>query len=182
MHRRSHGDAWAERLMALALAVALGIGLVLYYNSRRVIPTSSPWARPCRSSRESGTAFRSTPPPARLPKVFPPKLPEGDSRLWLWLGNSQLHSINQLRDNDEIAPVHASRKLGFMVFGLSLPNASVREALHRDRLALAHSHPQWILLPRGLRQDAATTTCARGSAPSSMRPAAPSFRPTLRGG
>ena len=38
MHRRSHGDAWAERLASMALALVLGIGLIVFYNSRRVIP------------------------------------------------------------------------------------------------------------------------------------------------
>lgn len=48
----------------------------------------------------------------------------------LWLGNSQLHAINQPKDDDEVAPLHLHRKLKkFSMFTLafSQPNANLQE-------------------------------------------------------
>jgi hypothetical protein len=148
MHRRTHGDAWVERLVALLLAAVLGMGLVYFYNGRRVIPEQLALGKAVQIKPGvwNGVPINAHQLP-EYPKVFPPKLAQGDDRLWVWLGNSQLHSINQLKDNDEIAPVHASRKLGFPVFGLSLPNASVREHYIVTAWALSRSHPQWVILP-----------------------------------
>src|SRR4051812_8087672 len=147
-HRRSHGDAWAERLIALVLAVAPGMGLVLYYHSRRVIPDEL--ALGAAVQIKPGI-WNGTPVNAHrlkdYPRLFPPKGYTEGSPLWLWLGNSQLHAINQLREGDEIAPVHASQKMGFPVFGLSLPNASLRDHLIVTAWALTRSKPQWLIVP-----------------------------------
>jgi hypothetical protein len=148
MHRRSHGGAWLERLIALLIAIALGFGLVLYYNSRRVIPEQLALGQ---AVQIKPGVWNGTPVNAHelknYAKVYPPPLKAGDDRLWLWLGNSQLHSINQLKPDDEIAPVHASRKLGFPVFGLSLPNASLRDHYIVGTWALTRSKPQWLIIP-----------------------------------
>jgi hypothetical protein len=157
MHRRSHGEAWRERLFALFLALIVGVALVWFYNGRRVNGEQLALGKAVQIKPGvwNGTRInvhtlqpdRTDDPhePSQYIKYFPPHVGD-EHRLWLWLGNSQLHSINQLRENDEIAPVHASRALGFPVFGLSLPNACVREHYLITAWALQRSHPQWVLL------------------------------------
>ena len=148
MHRRTHGDAWAQRLVTLGLSVILAIGLVLFYNARRAIPDEVGLGK---AVQIKPGVWNGSPINAHLlvnyAKTFPPPQKEGDDRLWIWLGNSQLHAINQLQQNDEIAPVLASRTMGFPVFGLSLANASVREHYVVTTWALSRSKPQWIILP-----------------------------------
>jgi len=48
----------------------------------------------------------------------------------LWLGNSQLHAINQAKNDDEVAPLHLHRKLkNYSMYTLtfSQPNANLQE-------------------------------------------------------
>lgn len=61
-----------------------------------------------------------------------PALARGLPRQVLWLGNSQLHSINQLREGDKLASVQLARALRqsdteFLTF--SQPNANLQEHL-----------------------------------------------------
>jgi hypothetical protein len=148
MHRRSHGDAWAERLVALLVAVVLGMALVSFYNSRRIIPEELALgaAVQIKPGVWNGVPVNAHALPD-YPKLYPPAPGRGGERLWLWLGNSQLHSINQLQKDDEVAPVHASRKMEFPVFGLSVPNASLRDHYIIGAWALARSRPEWLIIP-----------------------------------
>jgi len=71
-------------------------------------------------------------------------------RAALWLGNSQLHAINQIKAGDENAPPILARKLrprGLDLVAFSQPNASLQEhyvlfEYLRRRLAL-----RWVILP-----------------------------------
>jgi hypothetical protein len=60
----------------------------------------------------------------------------------LWLGNSQLHSINQLKTRDEVAPFHASAAVDRPIVALSLPNANLQELLVVFAWAISHRKPQ----------------------------------------
>jgi len=57
----------------------------------------------------------------------------------LWLGNSQLHYINQYREGDHLAPYWLRRVSGLPAciepFGFSLPNANLQEFLVLSRYA-----------------------------------------------
>lgn len=64
----------------------------------------------------------------------------------LWLGNSQLHTINQPVGNDAVAPRHASDILGYRVYGLSLNNANTQEQLVVLHWALARRQSNWLIL------------------------------------
>lgn len=52
---------------------------------------------------------------------------------WLWLGNSQLHAINQLKEGDHLAPYWAREALPcpecVVPLGISVPNANFQEFL-----------------------------------------------------
>jgi hypothetical protein len=65
---------------------------------------------------------------------------------WLWLGNSQLHAINQPTADDRTAPAVASDLVGQAVFGMSLPNASLVEHLAIIEWALPRRRPSWLIL------------------------------------
>jgi len=64
----------------------------------------------------------------------------------LWLGNSQLHTINQPEDDDAVAPRHASDVLGYRVYGLSLNNANIQEQLVVLHWALTRRKINWLIL------------------------------------
>jgi hypothetical protein len=143
-HRRSHGEAWRERLICLVLSALLGAALTWFYFERRAMPdqVALGHAVQIKPGFWNGTAINAH----RLkdyPELFPPR---DSGPLWLWLGNSQLHSINQVREQDEIAPALASARVGLPVFGLTLPNASMRELYLITGWALSRSQPQWLIL------------------------------------
>lgn len=52
---------------------------------------------------------------------------------WLWLGNSQLHAINQLKQGDHLAPYWTRESLPcpdcIVPLGISVPNANLQEYL-----------------------------------------------------
>lgn len=54
-----------------------------------------------------------------------------DKKYILWLGNSQLHTINQFKSGDHLAPywlrADVARPDNFVPLGLSLPNANLQE-------------------------------------------------------
>ncbi len=147
MHRRSHNDLWKERLGALIAAFVIAAGLVAYYNSRRVIPDQIALGA---AVQVVPAIWKGMPVDGHrvqdYPKVFPPKNP-GDDRLWIWLGNSQMHCINQLQAGDQVASAHASQIMGFPVFGLSIPNASLRENYAVTAWALSKAKPKWVIVP-----------------------------------
>ena len=59
-----------------------------------------------------------------------------------WLGNSQLHTINQYKNGDHVAPywfrTHLQAPDVVVPFGLSLPNASLQEHLVLSRYIQRH--------------------------------------------
>ncbi|MBY0111325.1 MAG: hypothetical protein K2Y21_00780 [Phycisphaerales bacterium] len=148
MHRRSHHEQWKERLASFALAIVIGMGLVAFYNWRRVIPDQLALGA---AVQVKPAFWNGMPVNGRrvddYPEVFPPKRYKPGDDLWVWLGNSQMHSINQLQEHDEVAVAHASRIMNFPVFGLSIPNASLRENLAVTGWAFSKAKPQWVIVP-----------------------------------
>jgi len=83
---------------------------------------------------------------SEMTDVYRPTPSAAGSPEALWLGNSQLHAINQRREGDTTAPAYASQALGWPTYTLSLPNASLQE--HRVLLewALDCRKPNWLIL------------------------------------
>ena len=65
----------------------------------------------------------------------------------LWLGNSQLHTVNQARPGDSVAPEYAGEALGRRVYGLSLNNTNCQEQLVVLHWALRRRDVDWLILP-----------------------------------
>lgn len=69
------------------------------------------------------------------------------AKLGVWLGNSQLHTINDFKDGQQSGPIYASESLGWPVLGLSLPNASLQEHYVVTQWLFTQAKPAWVLLP-----------------------------------
>jgi hypothetical protein len=93
-----------------------------------------------------------------------PALAKTWDRHFLWLGNSQLHAINQRKPTDRSAPeiLHLKlRAIGAYLVTFSEPNASPQEHLALASYLLPRLKPQVLLLPvvfddfreTGLRKD-----------------------------
>jgi hypothetical protein len=69
----------------------------------------------------------------------------------LWLGNSQLHAINQIQDGIDktaVAELYENYKsIGLNVIGLSQPNASLLEHRHILDYVLSKSDVGYVILP-----------------------------------
>lgn len=68
----------------------------------------------------------------------------------LWLGNSQLHSINQFRDGDELSSVQIARAMrgqGIEMLTFSQPNANLQEHLVLFETLVDRLDPAVLLLP-----------------------------------
>jgi hypothetical protein len=84
------------------------------------------------------------------PKCIAPALSRSLSQRVLWLGNSQLHAINQPQPGARTAPVLLAeqlRPLGTEVLGLSEPNASLQEHELMLAYAIANYQPTALILP-----------------------------------
>ena len=105
----------------------------------------------------------------------------GSTRAALWLGNSQLHGVNQWKEGDETAPARLFAHLherGLDLITLSQPNANLQE--HLVLYAYAADAPAAALphLAGRLRRRAARRASAAWSRPrSTIRARAPCSRP-----
>lgn len=82
------------------------------------------------------------------PQCLEPARQRGLAKRIVWLGNSQLHAINQPKPSDLTAPVLLARDLrpkGIEVQAMSFPNASLAELFLASRY-LQHDHPIDVLV------------------------------------
>jgi len=80
------------------------------------------------------------------PSVYPSEADVPARGEALWLGNSQLHAINQAQPGDTTAPAYASRVLSQRVYGLSLPNAGLQEHLAIFQWARDQRDFEWLII------------------------------------
>jgi hypothetical protein len=146
--RRSHGDTFGVRIACLLISVAVSVGMLSVLYQGRVVPDevalgNNATAVPSFFQGHRVSAWRF----AEYPSVYAPAVDFPLQQEWLWLGNSQLHAINQPSAGDIPAPGVASELVGFPVYGLSLPNASLVEHLGVVQWALSRRQPSWVILP-----------------------------------
>ncbi len=144
VHRRSFGTQWGLRLGLFCVSILIGSVLIGVYHARRVIPEQL--ALGAAVQIKEGVVD-GVPINAHAPSKYANVYRKGSPERWLWLGNSQLHSINQLQKNDEIAAYHATRFAGFPVYCLSLPNASLREQAIVTAWAFSVQPPKALIVP-----------------------------------
>jgi hypothetical protein len=120
------GPLW---LMAAALAIAIGLG----YWTASTAPNFEDLAlgeatKSVYGSYAGDKIFCGS--PAEAPECLGPAKARTLPHQLLWLGNSQLHAINQPRPGDETAPIllaRSQRPRGVEVQAMSFPNASLNE-------------------------------------------------------
>ena len=136
---------WRARVVALALGA---IGAALFINSmylRRQAGEEVALGRATTIYEASvdGTQIAS----ARVEdfgKVYDPSSVAAEDLLWL--GNSQLHAINQIQPEDHTAPFYATTRLDRTTWALSLPNASLQEHLAIAAWAIQRRPPDWLIV------------------------------------
>jgi hypothetical protein len=138
-------EHWRWRLVALLLGAILGVSLVgVFYQTRRdgdeisLGPQQFTIAATWRGEQIAGKSLTD------YEAGWPTDTPPGPSALWL--GNSQVHTINQFEQGMQTAPHHASEALGWAVRCLSLPNASLQEHLVVTAWALDQRTPDHLVL------------------------------------
>ena len=149
--------------LGLALASALSIAPLRATDDGRALDEAAldDATASLRANHRGSTigAYRVTDYPA----TYPVDSPKGNSSHGLWLGNSQLHAVNEGADAKNTAAGYASDILGVPLLALTLPNACLQEHLFVLSWALTRSKPDIVVLPLvyddlrevGLRSDLA---------------------------
>lgn len=146
---RSVGGDWVKRLVTLGVGIGLGLWVLNYYYQNRIVPDELALGA---GTKPMEVSWRSKPLTALRLSNYAGVYPESSSREVheneaVWLGNSQLHSVNQYKEGDTLAPVYASERLGWPVYGLSLPNASLQEHMVVGQWVLQRRVPEWLIIP-----------------------------------
>ncbi len=115
----------------ICLGALLGIGSLHLYDSKKINPEDFALRREDMRAHESWNGKQIT--AASVPEMqhVLKGIGGGPEDFVLWLGNSQLHTINQPRPYDHLAPywLKAAGGLpeGTIPLGFSLPNANLQE-------------------------------------------------------
>jgi len=146
---RSVDGQWAPRLIALLVGIGAGLLVLNYYYQKRIVPEELALGKGTMSAVAEWNSTRLNAWRLDDYAAVYPAAPgkAGDRREVLWLGNSQLHAVNQFKDGDTTAPYFASDALGRPFYALSLPNASLQEHLVVTAWAIQHRTPEWLLVP-----------------------------------
>jgi hypothetical protein len=125
----------------------IACGLICWLDARRIVPENlalgvENWAASAEFLGQRLNAWKLE----EYPQIYAKA--SDTHREVLWVGNSQLHAINQLRrGRDQVAAFHASKRLGEPVRCLTLPNANIQEHLATFEWALARRPVGWLVLP-----------------------------------
>lgn len=153
LHHKTHDHEFARRVTLMVVGVVIAIGLGLIAWKHRVVGDEAAVAAigtavPGDLNGQRVNAWRLTDYPGVLKsKAELPSVSKDGRGEWLWLGNSQLHMINQPKPGEMTAPVLASRSRGLPVWGLSLPNAYFVENLGVAAWALNRRDFDLVVLP-----------------------------------
>lgn len=140
-------------IVRLLIGLGLAACILLVYAQR----TSSDLFKPdpsntTRSERWGGIEFTASSVSgiealiSRQP-VSRAQSPNCDPSTILWLGNSQLHFINQIQPGDHLAPYWLRHELDCDIpLGMSLPNANLQELYVLAAVAMARLPTRTILL------------------------------------
>ena len=140
----------------LILGLVLAILLVLFYDSRKIDAENLALGTQNTSTIElwQGKPFTGFSPPTikKLISDLSNESPDmGENSYWLWLGNSQLHTINQRKEGDHLAPYWLKKDLVctncVKPIGVSLPNASLQEYLLLERYVQQHLKIKGVIVP-----------------------------------
>jgi hypothetical protein len=143
---------WKAKELLLGFVVA--IMLISLYHSREIDAENFALGAQNTSAIEmwQGKPFTGYSPPA-IQKLIGELSDDAasDDSYWLWLGNSQLHTINQKKEGDHLAPYWLREELACrdcpQPIGISLPNANLQEYLFVERYIQQHLKVKGVIVP-----------------------------------
>lgn len=146
-HHRSHGLRWSSQLATILIGALLAAAAYGFMFDRRTRPEDAAigkaeWTAITYFQGKRINAWRMK----EWTEAYPPDADTGPDTIGLWLGNSQMHTVNQRQPDEFVASLHASEILGWPVRTLSLPNASLQDHLVMLHWALAQRKPDWLVL------------------------------------
>jgi len=134
--KQLYGDWKAKELL---LGTMVAVMLVSFYHSRNVDAENFALGPQNTSPVEQWQGKHFTAHSPLLIKRLVEEFSDSVSAdaYWLWLGNSQLHTINQKKDGDHLAPYWLRQGLACSKcsepIGVSMPNANLQEYLVLER-------------------------------------------------
>lgn len=146
-YRAVPDSSLASRWVALVLAGLIAAGLIAWAHVNRIVGQDVALGdRTVKTDAMLGGVRINSytgPDAAKFyrPDAWPRAAHEG-----IWLGNSQIYAINQPVEGDEVGPAVLSRRLGWTVFGLNLPNANFQEYLVLQEWAMLKRRPDWVIV------------------------------------
>ena len=147
---RSYVDTrWRLRGACLLVGALLAYIALGHYHARRIEGRNLAIANPdllAQAAEYHGRRINAW-EPDEYADVYQLETDAPAAREGLWLGNSQLHTVNQAQPDDSPAPRWASEALGFPVFALSLNNANFQEHLLVTHWALARRDIDYLIVP-----------------------------------
>ena len=125
-----------QKIVEMLAGIVISILLLMYYDHRKIDPENLALGKDTFSVSESWNGSKFT---AYSPSLIQNLVnglasnPQSGKKYWLWLGNSQLHAINQLKSGDHLAPYWARKQLDCdncpIPLGISVPNSNLQEYL-----------------------------------------------------
>jgi hypothetical protein len=125
-------------LMRFVVGMALGLAAIHYYYAGPIDPGKIALGSETAEARETWQGQPITGTRVRAIRSIVDGLstalaarPRPDRPIVVWLGNSQLHAINQFKPGDHLAPYWLVERADchdcFLPLGISLPNANMQE-------------------------------------------------------
>jgi hypothetical protein len=146
-HRRTHGARWWSQLVTILVgAVLAGVAYGVMFD-RRIRPEDAAlgaeeWTAITHFRGQRINAWRMK----EWAEAVPADAGTGPSPIGLWLGNSQMHTVNQRGPDEFVASLYASEILGWPLRTLSLPNASLQDHLVMMHWAMGQRTPDWVVV------------------------------------
>lgn len=148
----------------LVVGLILAASIIFVYNARNVDASNLALGKDTLSVSENwgGKTFTAYSPKLikELVEETLASVQQGKSSYWLWLGNSQLHAINQVKGGDHLAPYWARESLSCsdctIPLGVSIPNANLQEFLLLSRYVERKLNIKGMIIELpfiGLRED-----------------------------
>ncbi len=126
-----------DSLTRFAIGVGIALALLLVYNRQKIDMENAALGSDNQAAFEEWQGHRITAPrPSEIETLIGEartRRSEARANVIVWLGNSQLHTINQYRRGDHLAPHWLAEEAKcdpcIEPLGLSLPNANFQEYL-----------------------------------------------------
>jgi len=144
-------------LMRLGLAMLVAFTLLWIYSRQKVDAENAALGEENHAAFEIWNGRRFTAPrPQEIVDLVggvvasPPRVGALPATTILWLGNSQLHTINQYRSGEHLAPYWLAETAGcggcLLPLGISLPNANLQEQLVLTQYVLSRIPVKLVVL------------------------------------